>query len=180
MALIEFLNARLAEDEAVARAIRGDGPGIWAVADDPHGTYMEVLGALRADAKPGDGYWHAGLVTWVLDSMTDYRGFPLDPDEIRPTYLALATHIARHDPAGVLRRVAAGRRVLARHKAAGPSRYRTTREELNCEGCGWEGEHGDPVTENIDNCPELRDLASIWADHDDYPPRWELGDRDDR
>jgi hypothetical protein len=85
-----------------------------------------------------------------------------------------AEHIARHNPARVRRQVAAARRVLARHKPAGPDRYRQAREELNCEGCGWEGEHADPVTENIDECPELRDLASIYEDAPGWQERWHV------
>lgn len=66
-------------------------------------------------------------------------------------------HIARHDPAAVLRRCEADRRVLARHRMNpdAPSRWET----VACEGCGTYGDCDWPVTDNINDCPELLDLA---------------------
>jgi uncharacterized protein DUF6221 len=86
---------------------------------------------------------------------------------------AATTHYLEFRPLRILRDIEAKRRIMARHKPIGPGRLRRVRDELNCEGCGWEGELGDPVTENIDECPELRDLASAYADHKDYRAEWQ-------
>lgn len=57
-----------------------------------------------------------------------------------------------------LRRCEADRRILARHKVdpecAGDPMYATA-----CEGCGRWGEFEYPETENLNDCPELLDLA---------------------
>ncbi|MFF2077175.1 DUF6221 family protein [Kitasatospora sp. NPDC058162] len=65
---------------------------------------------------------------------------------------ATATHIARHDPARVLREVAAKRRILARH-APGPAG--ACRHDRN----RWP-------------CADVRDLLPPYADHPDFHPRW--------
>jgi hypothetical protein len=70
--------------------------------------------------------------------------------------LFMAEHIVRHDPAAVLRRCEADRRILNRHRL-NPDAYWA--EAAMCEGCGTEGEMGYPVTENLNDCPELLDLA---------------------
>ncbi|MFC8009120.1 hypothetical protein [Streptomyces cinereoruber] len=60
---------------------------------------------------------------------------------------------AADDPAA-LRRCEADRRILARHTLA-------TTNAPACDGCGTYGDGDDPATENINDCPELLDLA--WA-----------------
>lgn len=64
--------------------------------------------------------------------------------------------IARHDPAAVRRRCEADRRILARHRL-NPDAYWA--DAAMCKGCGDEGEMADPRTENLNDCPELLDLA---------------------
>jgi hypothetical protein len=60
------------------------------------------------------------------------------------------------NPTNALRRCEADRRILARHRLD-PDAYWA--EAAMCEGCGTEGEMGYPVTENLNDCPELLDLA---------------------
>jgi hypothetical protein len=64
--------------------------------------------------------------------------------------------IALHDPASVLRRCAADRKVLAEHRPQGggyPSHYA-------CEGCGYDGSYcPEPNTEHVNDCPTLLALA---------------------
>jgi hypothetical protein len=87
--LIEFLRARLDEDEAVAIAARstGDGPGRW------HAAYA------RDDLDPSD---------WLIAAS------PLDDVPVAGPRLSLGTaaHIARWDPARVLAEVGAKRAML--------------------------------------------------------------------
>lgn len=53
--------------------------------------------------------------------------------------------------------------------------YDTDPIVYTCVGCGYDtnscGEH-EPRTEDINDCPELRDIAAIYADHEDYAPKW--------
>jgi hypothetical protein len=69
---------------------------------------------------------------------------------------AAAGLIALNDPATVLRRCAADRKILARHRLS-PDAYWA--DAATCEGCGTEGEMGYAVTENLNDCPELLDLG---------------------
>jgi hypothetical protein len=84
--LVDFLRARLAEDERVARAVPADlghswsDPGPWVMAGSGGGREAEV--AKAADALE------------------------------MPLAEAVAHHIARHDPARVLAEVEAKRRIL--------------------------------------------------------------------
>jgi hypothetical protein len=63
-------------------------------------------------------------------------------------------HIARHDPARVLREVAAKRKILAEHAQ------------------GW-GHPCEAYTGPEFPCPTLRALAGVWSDHPDYDPAWQ-------
>ncbi|MBI0293308.1 hypothetical protein JBE04_02035 [Streptomyces sp. PRKS01-29] len=60
--------------------------------------------------------------------------------------------------AAVLRRCEADRRILARH-TIDPDMAHSHLFATACHGCGTEGDCDDPATENINDCPELRDLA---------------------
>lgn len=77
-----------------------------------------------------------------------------------------ATHITRHDPARVLRECAARRRTLERHRPEdiGPPGFPC----LRCSHCVKAGETAWP-------CDDAKDLASTWADHDDYQREWGEG-----
>lgn len=66
------------------------------------------------------------------------------------------------DPTPVLRRCEADRNVLDRHNswaALFSSLSTTAPTRTACHGCGSEGYGGDHVTENLNDCPELLDLA---------------------
>lgn len=67
---------------------------------------------------------------------------------------AAAGLIARHDPAAVLRRCAADRKILERHRLDPNVTY-----ELACEGCRTYGDVSLSWTDNLNECPELLDLA---------------------
>lgn len=69
-----------------------------------------------------------------------------------------AHHIGQHDPVAVLRRCEADRRILARHRLHPDA---ATSRAVACEGCGveWVQDYYDPVVDNLNDCPELLDLA---------------------
>lgn len=121
--LVEFLTARLDEDEGIALA---SAPGPWRLGDD------------------GD--------VIAVDGITVAEGFALSGNQLRAT----VDHIARHDPARVLRQVAAGRALLARYERAvrsqndRPTAHRYRRALYDA----------------------LVDLAQTYSDHDEYDPGW--------
>ena len=132
--LSAFLEARISEDEASAKAAASvAGPHWrhdtgWSEADHPYSQVRSPGGAIVADALRGP-----------------------DDEEIGP-------FLARHDPARVLREVAAMRQIAAHMTAPRTTasldglivngRFRTT------------GDHA------------LRLLAAIWRDHPDYQEGW--------
>lgn len=67
-----------------------------------------------------------------------------------------AHHIGANDPATVLRRCEADRRILDRHRLATEW---TWQHDPACHGCGTSGDCDDPVTDNLNDCPELLDLG---------------------
>ncbi|MCX5598438.1 hypothetical protein OOK29_09835 [Streptomyces phaeochromogenes] len=66
--------------------------------------------------------------------------------------------IASDEAAPILRRCEADRRILARHRLD-PSRAEDPMYATACEGCGEWGEFEYPASENLNDCPELLDLA---------------------
>ncbi|PTR30604.1 hypothetical protein C8K36_102456 [Rhodococcus sp. OK519] len=89
--LIDFLHARINEDEQTAKeAIESErsGNGTWRAKDDGTGT---------------------GLWGYVMSGH-----YPICGHDIGDVRMAHADHIARHDPARALREVEAKRRVLTR------------------------------------------------------------------
>jgi hypothetical protein len=94
-----------------------------------------------------------GWITQQIDEAEQQarEGLPVLDDEGR--YL-LTENLP--NPAAVLRRRTADRRILARHRLNPDA---TWYEAAMCDGCGTEGEMAYPVTENLNDCPELLDLA---------------------
>ena len=85
--------------------------------------------------------------------------------------------LALHDPATVLRRCDADRRVLARHRLNPTAIWY---EAAMCHGCGTYGYDDTANVDNLNDCPELLDLgyahgltAEILAtlDQPETPPR---------
>lgn len=84
-------------------------------------------------------------------------------------------HIPRHDPARVLREVAAKRQILAEHRRVDSRPDWPGGPEPACHGCGagkrsWE-EYAVP---DVNDCPVLRALASVWAGHADFRAEWSV------
>lgn len=144
--LIAFLRARLDEDEAAAKAAH--------------------LGPWDLETEVG-GF---GPVAYVLMPLPPHKGartgltryIPLGTQDADT-----AAHIARHDPARVLREVEAHRAILARHAATRGS------FQLICPVCWTIGRidgadlEGDPWP-----CVTVRHLAAVYSDHPDYDPEW--------
>ena len=144
--LAAFLAARLDEDEAAARAAASiAGPG-WKAE-----TYW-----------PGD---ESRTRTCVRSKDGAFLGEFGDT----PDYPDMAAHVARHDPARVLREVAAGRAILADYEEAAqhpydlPEGVREGRDDDERE----RDQYLIDVLEHV-----LRCLAAVYRDHPDYDPAW--------
>lgn len=129
--LVAFINARLDEAEAAARAAL-DGPWIVRQLGRP-----ELAAVLQDLEKTGSGIP-------IGQALAQFDG---------PYAVANAIHVARHDPAAVLRDVEAKRRILAEAQDYSP--------ELE------HGDNGEWAFECV-----LRLLAQPYDQHPDYQQEW--------
>ena len=142
---VAFATARLDEDERFARDAADpveEMPGSWRY-DEQAQPVPRIIGTTW-ESSLGDGVWNC-------DDPDDHC------DELRHPSRSAGEHIARHDPARVLREVEAGRRILKRHRNCG-------------DGYGFcgDGGHGGGAA----GCSEMEDLLVRWADHPDYDQDW--------
>lgn len=140
--LVEFLRARLDEDEALAREAP---PGPWLI-----GNAVDPTQPCSVHTFPGVRLVADGL-NWLV-----------------------AEHIARQNPARTLADVAAKRSVLARHHAAPvPPGNEWAEEYPYCAAHGYKGPDGTVIYPvELEDCPELRDLAGPYGRHPDYREEW--------
>ncbi|MBM4549356.1 hypothetical protein GS445_06580 [Rhodococcus hoagii] len=132
--IVEFLRARLDEDEQTATAAVAatfGGCPTWTSKDD--GTGRQTHGYAMADHTAICGH---------------------DGDDV---LLPVADHIARHDPARVLREVEAKRRVIN----------------------GWSDPFGNLNAEQADaarveKARVLHSLAAVYSDHPEYQQEWAI------
>lgn len=132
MTIEEFIEARIAEDETTARAAigqRGDEHAKWHVSGPHQAKGVESGGHL-------ENIWEGEPQEWV-DTLTVVYGEGSPSDE-------QADHIARHDPARVLRQCAAFRVALE-----------------------WYRDDDYVVM-----APTIKAIAAIWSDHPDYQQEW--------
>ncbi|GAA2008246.1 DUF6221 family protein [Nocardioides kribbensis] len=144
MTLIEFLTARLDEDETVARECAEVFPTPWEIAD--RGWRVRIYSAPVPDlgdhAEPG---WERVPVVMEVEP---------DRNLEDPKWLSeRVEHIARHDPARVLAEVAAKRAIVE-----GAVNYSPELEH---------GDNGEWALEMT-----LQALASVYVDHPDYRDEW--------
>lgn len=167
--VVEFLRARLAEDEAAALAATGWG---W---------------------TPGDGNVSEGMVYANGWAIGEFRLGPANLDDAGRQVLprwpvmarhgqANAEHVARHDPARVLAYVTAVRRVIDLHEewpvlvdgplepaeveadTLGGLAARVTRQIAWATTREYRARFGDDPPTG----PVLAALAAVYADHPDY------------
>lgn len=120
-----------------------------------------------AATEAGGDEWTSDVHVWMV---VDSTGDPVAYDEGRPTE-EQAAHIARYDPARVLREVEAKRHILADHSTPhtvvdGFCTECGREVDKNHHGGDWCSWHGDHA------CPTVRSLAAAWSDHEDYNPDW--------
>ena len=129
MKIVEFIRARLAEDEEAARAA-------------------------------GDSRVNAGRDRWQFDAMQVRAQDRLKILVVGHTWPREGAHIARHDPARVLRQCAGLRRVFDEEVEG----------HVHLEGAGQTFDHEEANESTI-----FRGLASVWSDHPDYQSEWARG-----
>lgn len=141
MRIEEFIEARLDEDEALAQEC---SPAPWKVNDESYPEYI----------LDGEGNAHVSGGRWGGEA----RIFDCDED---------ALHIARHDPAHVLRQCAALRELFDRAKP-----------ERECRGHPgpWMpcGDYGPGYCQEPHEADDLCVIASIWSEHPDFREEWKL------
>jgi hypothetical protein len=109
---------------------------------------------------------------WEFDGATVIYGHALE-QVVDYVYDDNQEHIARHDPARVLREVEAKRRIVDEHPVDTPWRP----EFGSCETCADEelgGDDGDSRFKKSFPCPTIRLLALPYSDHPDYDPAWKV------
>lgn len=147
-ALRAFIEARLAEDERGA-LINGTQPAHWRAITD--GNFGPAVRTGTDDAPEWSR--EVNYQMWRCDDEED--GCP----EIARHWIAEAEHIARHDPARVLREVAVNRAILGELDAA----FRAAKA------------HPDDLANAgrlLTMVRVLKLLASAWQDHPDYRTEW--------
>lgn len=164
--LVAFIEARLAEDERIALAATG---GPWRVDNE---DYAEAI------------YAADGFTTVVAGGRWGGEASVFNSDDD-------ARHIARHDPARVLRDVAADRWILKQHEhlrfaqpgedwndqdhVENPQAFPgSDRPWVGCKICDYHHnwEEFRPGTW----CGYVRRLALPFTDHPGYDPSWSLTD----
>ena len=153
--LMAFLRARLGEDESnqchTFRVRDFEGEPCPACGK-PASGFGAPLDNGAARITHGDGLWN---------------GCDISAEQVNEFL-----HDGRTDEAlRAQRDIDAKRRVLARH-AIDPSKSNDPIWANACTGCGWYGPCDDPVPANLNECPELRDMATVYASHVDYREEW--------
>ena len=150
--LTDFLLARIAEDEAMARAaaldVGWDGFGESRIRSGQRwvARYHEVC---RSRPLPDE----APAEAFRRMTIADCGALGLGP----------ARHIARHDPARVLAECGAKRRIVDLHGRPHECSIYEGDEIDNCHWC-LDG----------DECSTLRLLAMIYASHPDFREEWRI------
>jgi hypothetical protein len=143
--LVAFLRARLDEDEGAARMAAAPA---WFLGSTEHDDKRSVRYTGPSTLHPGQEWDY-----FIADHVD----------------LADANHMARHDPARVLREVAAKRAILARHRpwwddyVDGDGIERATRECRECR---------PPGTPDNWPCYTIKVLAAVFSDHPGYRDEW--------
>lgn len=126
---------------------------------DLHGWITQQITHAETVANAATpGPWHVTKYNWHTDFAAGIGTSPGDVDIVGHGYegggvedLTDAEHIALHNPAAVLRRCTADRKILSDHTSFGDG-------SLHCVGCGIDYETG-PLVDNVNDCPTLLSLA---------------------
>lgn len=109
-------------------------------------THSATPGPWAADTDDDTVFADAGTVARMWDYVRSGSDVQVKAD--------MSLIITHADPIAVLRRCAADRKILARHRLDPDVHY-----EPACKGCGTYGDMGLSETDNLNECPELLDLG---------------------
>lgn len=152
--LVEFLEARLVEDEAIALKSGGSEAEWLYRAEYDNETGNEVVWANSRTEEWLGPAQKKPYVSYGRYVTMDHEGClpAVDEDD--------GTHIARHDPARVLREVAAKRAILAAYLQIPTEPNLSRYNEIIDKGYG----------EALEN--SITHLACVYSDHPDFNPDW--------
>lgn len=155
--LVEFLKARVAEDEEVARAaIQEDRPGSnwrWESSEDdsPFGDGRPISDEVQVSLRTVENF-----STGIAGDLPAFVvGYAEEVDD------GGGRHIARHDPARVLREITAKRRIIEDYQVA-----RSALDQTDSRGSLRAGSNAFFVA--------CLALASVYSDHPDFSERWAI------
>lgn len=151
MTLTEFLEARIAEDEAHARSALGSAR--WKAVQNDHGGDLSQEVTAEVWTEPYESPLDRAPRPRLVCKVGPDDGFP---SLTHATYDA--RHIARHDPARVLAKCEADRRIV--EYAEGCSEIAALKGDAFAKGMHAASMHA------------LRRLALPYADHPDYRQEW--------
>lgn len=139
-----WITQQIDEVESVARLVSAGGyePDEWRIEPSRSGRWTQIVIYSRTLGEPPEAASREEPVAFVQTGRNEHL------------------MMAMHDPARVLRRCEADRRILARHRL-NPNAWWP--EAAMCEGCGTEDEMAYPRTENLNDCPELLDLGHAYG-----------------
>lgn len=152
MTLTEFLLARIAEDEDVARGA------------SEHRTNTSSYNI-------SDMYLRHGQVAGMTWRATYDEVYAWGDDErgkiaaVGNFGTTLTKHIARHDPSRVLAECEAKRQIIHQHGAG---------EGHECPDGFMNSAETDPHTGWENDCRTLKFLAAVYADHPDFREEWRV------
>lgn len=171
--LREFLEARLTDDEAVARSALSSRPW-WPGDERIEPTEVWVSDYHEVRRRKVDRSWYSG----------PFMSKPLPyivVADCSPGGFSDARHIARHDPGRAIREVEAKRALLARHareeRWAGSEGMPSGRFLLSvsCSTCrdgSCDDDYDATCAYSDEPCIEVRLLGAVYRDHPDYDPSW--------
>lgn len=165
--IIQFLEARITEDEQVATKAAAAVNTRWHYGERPAG---EMWGSSDGMVTGSDD---EGL--WDCEGSSTLCAAP-----------EVSDHMALHDPSRVLAECAAKRAIIAQHQAwpvlaKKAPEYSTSDDGLNGisyrvnQQMMWltEQEYLKKFGEAPPTAPMIRTLAAVYKDHPDYQPEWE-------
>jgi len=135
-----WITQQIDERERLTRLISPGGyaPDEWRIEPSRSGRWAQIVAYSRTNIEPPEAA--------VRDSE--------QPVALVQTGRNEHLLMAMHDPAAVLRRCEADRRILARHRLDPDCHY-----EPACLGCRTYGDQEMAYTDNLNECPELLDLG---------------------
>lgn len=167
--LVAFIETRLEEDERVAMAASSEysRPATvaehwrWACTEDDQPVDPDLAIASGQEfLGHGDDHIRAGLRS--IEAYPSIVGpllhLVIDGEEVTPQ---VARHLARFDPARVLRDVAAKRAVITRYERAA-ALPESTSGFVRGQDDGYQQACLDAV----------KDAAAVWSDHPEYRQEW--------